>query len=664
MDFRLLGPLEVREGDRLVAVGGPKQRALLAILLLHANEVLPAEQLVKDLWGAAPPETPENTLHAHISRLRKALGKTRILTRSPGYVLTLDDDERDVERFEALVAQGRRALRHGDAARASAVLGDALKLWRGAPLADLSLQRFAQAEIRRLEEGRLGALEDRIEANLAEGLHAEVIPELEALVVQYPLRERLRAQLMLALYRSGRQAEALEVYRSTRQVLVDELGIEPGPALHQLETAILLHDPALKLDPAQHFPVASELVRERSRISDEAPHAQLDTPLIGRDIELAQLRQMFEASRIRRVCHLATVFGPPGIGKSRLGQELRSELRVDALTVVGRCLPQGEGAAFGPLIEIVKQLAGDTTVEALARLLVHEEQGQLIAERLAGAFGRAGNVGEIEDTFWAGRRLLETLGRDRPLVVVLEDVHWADDAFLDFVEYVTDWSQDASIFLVCLARPELLDVRPEWSGGKGNVASLALDALTDEESSLLMKSLSSGSLLSERDRERVASVAEGNPLFIEQMLALARENEGEELRVPATINAILAARIDRLRMDERAVLEKGSVIGQQFWLGALRDLASNVEPKTILAVLRRLMRKALIRPDRSFLPGEEAFRFGHTLIHDVAYGAVPSTARADLHERVANWLERRMAARLSEVDETIGHHLEQAYLNL
>ncbi|MDQ3894110.1 MAG: AAA family ATPase [Actinomycetota bacterium] len=662
MDFRLLGPVEVREGDRIVAVGGARQRALLAILLLHANEVMPAEQLVHDLWELHPPETAVNTLQAHVSRLRKALGKSRIVTRSPGYLLTLEEGERDIERFDSLVEQGRQALASGNPANASRLLDEALMLWRGPPLADLSVERFAQPAIRRLEEARLAALEDRIEADLAAGLHATVIPELESLIAQHPLRERLRAQLMLALYRSGRQAEALEIYRATRRVLVDELGIEPSPFLQRLEAAILLQDSSLEVAPSPRSAAVSITTAiQRPLLPFDATPPGLENPIVGRDVELAQLRQAYNAAKTRRACHLATVLGPPGIGKSRLAQELLTQLRADALTLVGRCLPQGEGVAFGPLIEIVKQVAGDTTVDALKRLLEHEEQGELVAERLAGAFGSGGNAGELEDTFWAARKLLEALAANRPLVVALEDVHSADRTFLDFVEYVVDWSQSASIFLVCLARPELLDSRPSWSGGKVNVSSLALDALTQAESFLLIESLTTASPLAAADRERVAAVAEGNPLFIEQMLALTRENEGEDLRVPATIHAILAARIDRLGSEERDVLERAAVIGREFWLGALRDLAGARSNQSLLPVLRRLVRKDLIRPDRSVIPGEEAFRFRHALIRDVVYKAVPQALRAQLHERFANWLEWRLANRLNEVDETIGHHLERAY---
>jgi YVTN family beta-propeller protein len=252
MEFRILGPLEVEEAGRLLPVGGTKQRALLALLLLHANEVVSRDRLIEELWGGSPPESGRTALQMHVSQLRKVLdpGATRgdeelLVTRAPGYVLRVERERIDLGRFETLVAAGRTALADGDAEGAREQLAGALALWRGHPLADLDSLPFAEAEALRLEELRLAALEERIDADLALGRHAELVAELERLVSQEPLRERLRGQLMLALYRSGRQAEALEVYRKARQALAEELGLEPGEALQRLERGILNQDPSL-----------------------------------------------------------------------------------------------------------------------------------------------------------------------------------------------------------------------------------------------------------------------------------------------------------------------------------------------------------------------------------------------------------------------------------
>jgi DNA-binding SARP family transcriptional activator len=262
MDFRILGPLEVEDDGRVLPLGGSKQRALLAILLLHANETVSRDRLIEGLWGERPPNTAATALQVHVSGLRKALEPGRaggepqvVLTRPPGYLIRLDPDQLDLNRFDRLVGEGKRALADGDAETASSRLRDALALWRGTPLAEFDSASFAQTESLRLEELRLAALEEQTEADLALGRHTDLTAELERLVGANPLRERLRAQLMLALYRCGRQAAALETYQAGRRRLSEELGLEPGEGLQRLERAILNHDPSLNLAPPQPAPV-------------------------------------------------------------------------------------------------------------------------------------------------------------------------------------------------------------------------------------------------------------------------------------------------------------------------------------------------------------------------------------------------------------------------
>src|SRR4051812_44586182 len=228
MDFRILGPLEIRQNGRALPCKGAKQRLLLAALLLHANEVVSSDRLIDALWGDNPPATATKALQMHISQLRRLLAPDILVTRPPGYELRVADDELDLERFDTAVRQARTALGQRHLREAADLLASALAMWRGPPLADLSFEEFLQPEIARLEELRLAALEDRIEADLALGRHGELVAELEALAVEHPLRERIHAQLMTALYRCGRQADALGVYRETRRRLVDELGLEPN----------------------------------------------------------------------------------------------------------------------------------------------------------------------------------------------------------------------------------------------------------------------------------------------------------------------------------------------------------------------------------------------------------------------------------------------------
>jgi DNA-binding SARP family transcriptional activator len=276
VEFRILGPLELTDGGRQLPLGRGKQKALLALLLLHANEVVSADRLIDELWGEAPPATVHNALQNYVSRLRKRLGGERLLTRSPGYFLRVEPGELDLASFEELLGRARTA---GEPEATAAHLSEALALWRGRALADFTFEPFAQSEIVRLEDLRLAAVEERIEAELALGRAAELVGELESLVAQHPLRERFRAQLMLALYRSGRQAEALEAYQAARETLVEQIGIDPGEELRDLQRRILEQDASLARRPparAEQQPLETERAPPPGG-APEAPRAQRKT---------------------------------------------------------------------------------------------------------------------------------------------------------------------------------------------------------------------------------------------------------------------------------------------------------------------------------------------------------------------------------------------------
>ena len=303
MRFGILGPLEVAdEGGRSLALGGRRQRSVLAILLLHANEVVARDRLMEELWSGQPPASAATSLHAHVSRLRRALGEDRrIVTAGGGYLIRVADGELDRERFERLVEEGAGAISRSDWELGSGRLREALSLWRGPPLSDFRYDSFAQAEIARLEELHVGAVERRIEAELALGRDGAVVGDLERLVREHPYRERLRGQLMLALYRTGRQADALAAYQAARRTLVQELGIEPSAELRELEQGILRHDPSLS-PAAQARPLA-------------AGHLPVPaTPFLGRARELAEVTTLLgDADR-----RLVTLTGAGGSGKTRL----------------------------------------------------------------------------------------------------------------------------------------------------------------------------------------------------------------------------------------------------------------------------------------------------------------------------------------------------------
>jgi DNA-binding SARP family transcriptional activator/tetratricopeptide (TPR) repeat protein len=821
-----------RKDGREVVIGAAKQRALLAVLLLHANQTVSTDRLIDALWGERPPERAGKALQVYVSQLRKALDRSLLVTRAPGYALELPPDTLDTQRFEQLSDEGRDLLARGEAATAAASLRDALALWRGPPLADLSFEAFAQGPIAELEEKRVAALEDRIDADLALGRHSTLVGEIEALVAEHPLRERLRGQLMLALFRSGRQGDALSAFQDARRTLVDELGVEPGRALRELHQAILRQDPALELpletaeppsaepppEPAAEtrkrvtvlsvglgarsshgapldpevartllrralahvreaverhggtvqavageavtavfgIPVvheddalramraASELAdllgtlvteaeasgarleyrtglstgevvtggdaeapvgeplidavqlaykgatgdilldeptyrlvrdavvvdsageaRRLTRLADRVAPRRLASPMVGRGRERRRLGDAFEQALADRTCQLFTIIGEAGVGKSRLVQEFVDDLAGRATVVRGRCLPYGEGITYWPLREAIRDAArleeADSPEKSRDKLaaVVDDEDADAVAWNVAGLIGLAEADTAAEEGFAAVRVLFEALARRRPLVLVFDDIHWAQATFLDLVEHVADWSRGVPLLVVCVARPELLEIRPGWGGGKLNATAVLLEPLSAAESAELVDNLAGADVASET-RERVVAAAEGNPLFVEEMLALAREDvTADTLAVPPTIQALLAARLDRLEAAERAVLERASVEGKVFHEGAVEALSP--PGAAVAGALAALLRKELVRPDRPLFTGVRAFRFRHLLIRDAAYDSIPKQARAELHERYADWLEQKAAGHAAEYDEIVGYHLEQAF---
>ncbi len=377
---------------------------------------------------------------------------------------------------------------------------------------------------------------------------------------------------------------------------------------------------------------------------------RFDAPFVGRNDELAQLRQALARAVRDRSCHLFTLLGPAGIGKSRLTQEFLAE-NEEALVLRGHCLSYGEGITYFPLVEILEELALDESANAL---LQQDGEARGMLNSVSAAIGLAdGPTVSREDTFHAVRSFFERLARERPLILVLDDLHWAEETFLDLVNHLADWSRDAAILMLCPARPELLDVRPNWAGGKLNATTTLLESLSDEESEVLIDNLLGGASLSDSMRDRISDTAEGNPLFVEQMLALiAQDGRGGDVAVPPTIQALLATRLEQLPADERVAAERASVIGKEFWRTALVEVGGDA------ASLPALVRKELIRPYRSpIFPRDDSFRFRHQLIRDAAYDGMPKELRAELHERFGRWLESNR----SEYDEIVGYHFEQAY---
>ena len=806
IELRLLGPVEASRGTAPLALGGPKPRALLALLALDVGRVVSVDRLVEELWPATPPESAQHAIQVYVSQLRKQLGDA-IAREGPGYRLGLDPDDLDIHRFTRLAAEGRDELRGGNAAAATATLHEALALWRGPALADFAYEPFAQTEIARLDDLRFAALEDRIEADLLLGRHAELVSEIEALVEAQPLRERPRALLMRALYLAGRQADALAAYRAARSVFVEELGVEPGPELRELEAAILRQDESLLPDersprPAMQFrrlatilfvdvvdsmamaealdaealgvvqrryfetvssaltrhggtvekyagdavmaafgvPVtheddalraaraaldirtgvaalSDELEREHgvaleiriglaageivaastasrqrfvagdavgvaARLQHEAEpggivvgeivarllrHAatleslgtldvksrkapiemyrlveltpaaptferRLDAPLIGRKRELAALRKALARAKDGGHAQLAVVTGPAGVGKSRLAGELARRARGTSL-LWGRCLSYGDGITYWPVREMLAQsTASDERDEMLDAL---EAETPPPASEIALLF----------------RRFCEASGRKKPLVVVFDDVHWAESTLLDLVEQLAERGE-GRILVLCVARDEILEDRPSLVEHEGTEL-VALEALSRAEAEALLEELG-GATLDALQRERLVETAQGNPFFVEQLLALSLEGGLVEQSLPETVQALLAARLDRLGPGERAVLERGSVVGSEFTRDDAVALLDPAAVPTVDAHLRVLAERRFLRPR------DGTFAFRHILVQEAVYRAAPKRLRAELHERFAERLDTEYTT-LPDLDEFVGYHLEQAH---
>jgi class 3 adenylate cyclase/tetratricopeptide (TPR) repeat protein len=406
---------------------------------------------------------------------------------------------------------------------------------------------------------------------------------------------------------------------------------------------------------------------------------RLDSPLVGRERELAMLHHAFDRAADDQTCQFVTILGPAGAGKSRVTAELLGEVGERATVLVGRCLPYGEGITFWPVVEIVKQAAGlgaslaaSESRRRLASIVSDDPERDAIVDRLGSLFGYGS--GGTEEIFWAVRRLLQALAHDRPVVVVFEDVHWGEQTFLDLIDHITDWARDAPILVICLARAELLEERSAWAGGKVNSTSLLLEPLPDEACATLIENLLDRTVTT-TVKERIARSAEGNPLFVEELVAMLvddgslRREAGRwvtttdlsSLAVPPTIQALLDARLDRLPAEERRVLECAAVAGRIFSRSAVRVLTRPEEHPSVDDHLADLVRKQLIRPHHTRFGRENTYRFRHSLVRDAAYRQMPKAARADFHERFARWLETAGGPRSAEQEEILGYHLEQAF---
>jgi DNA-binding SARP family transcriptional activator/class 3 adenylate cyclase len=934
VEFRLLGPLEVRDRGHALLIGGQKPRALLAVLLLNANRVVPTEQLIDALWGDRPPASARRSVQFFVHRLRRTLaeplGEERpgglLLTRGVGYVLRLEPEQLDVERFRQLLERARRAHAGGQLRRAVETLEAALALWRGRALADFTDEGFAQAEIARLEELRLAAITERVAIRLELGHHAELVGELQALVRSHPLREQVRAQLILALYRSGRQAEALQAYQAARRAFMEELGIEPGAELQRLEQAVLAHDPALDrghagarpalprpalprparprpgqeapsprrppvqrvpdpgpdLDAAQpprreerkvvtvllaaltggtdagldpedvrerledlhrrmterveryggvvqvlvpdrllavfgaprsHEDDAERAVRaalelcaavaahgagrqlrvgvatgevivtlgvddghedgavsaeDRQRAGAEEPltivgdvvhaaaaleetaepgtvavgsgtrrgtrraivyrplsaaswlarmtgfHAwqalaprsrpgitfeDARSPLIEREQELGLLRDLLAHTLRAREPRLATIVALPGLGKSRLVEELGrvADQRAELITWrVGHCLPYGEHSAFRALAEVFKahagihdedpaEVAADKLRQAVTDVLDDPDEAGWAHGQLSILLQAvpADSRGRQQEMFGAWQRFIGALAGKRPLVLVFEDLQWADDALLDFIDSLPEAADAAPLLVLCTAGPELLERRPDWCAAEPERGRIVLGALSREGTAALLDWLLVGALIDHGTRTALIDKAAGNPLYVEEYIRMLRDfaadggglpghatagtsvlaaRRDSDLPMPESVRQLVAARLDALPVEDKLLLQDAAVVGEFGWLGVLAALGDRSREEVEVG-LRRLEQRELLRRVRATsMTGETEYAFRHALVREVAYGQLMRAERTAKHQRIAAWLEALDPDQVEDRIELLAHHYEQALM--
>ncbi|MFQ5427249.1 MAG: BTAD domain-containing putative transcriptional regulator, partial [Gaiellales bacterium] len=523
-------------------------------------------------------------LQGHISQLRKLLEPERdpssppevLLTRRPGYMLQTDPDAIDLHRFERLAAEGRAALVEGDAVAASRQLNDALGLWRGPPLTDLAYEPFAAGPIARLDELRLNAVEDRIEADLALGRHAELIAELEQLVNDHPLRERLRGQLMLALYRSGRQAEALDTYQTTRATLIDQLGIEPGPVLKELESGILNQDPALDL---RVLTTESSAAASRAPSDADGP-ALLAADFVGREAQIAELNVGIEDA-IAGCGRLFLISGEPGIGKTRLADQLAAEARARGMRVlVGRCWEAGGAPAYWPWIQSLRAYVRELDSEVLREQLGSGggELAQIVPElreRVPGLPAPDNLEAEAARfrLFDSAASFLEAAAAAQPMLLVLDDLHTADAPSLLLLQFVVRSLGAMPMMILAAYR----DVDPPLADPLA--ASLAeltreqttshvpLTGLSEAEVEQFIE-LSAGVRPSPSVKLAVHDETEGNPFFVgevvrllasQQLLGELEDRTAGALIIPDSVRQVIERRLQRLSDECRELLESASV---------------------------------------------------------------------------------------------------------
>jgi DNA-binding SARP family transcriptional activator len=669
--YQILGPLDVEVAGRPVDAGPPKQRAVLGLLLLHANRVVSVDTIIDELWGDEPPPRALGSLQAYVSNLRRILEPDRsaraqatvLVTKAPGYVLRVERDALDVFRFEQLATEGREALDAGRDGNAEAALRAALALWRGELLAEFPDETFAIAERARYGELRAVAEEDHSEALLRLGRHAAAVAELERLAAAQPYRERRWEQLITALYRSDRQADALRAYQLARQTLADELGIDPGPSLHRLEAAVLNHDSSLDWRPSETVAAPSSPATATAAVPTppaptDAEPTEAEAPLVGRRAELAELEDRLPGAAGGRAAGarsgVVLVSGEAGIGKTRLVEELAARAARRGCTVAwGRC-PEAEGAP--PLWPWARVL------EFVGR---HELE-------------RAPDPGErssfqLFDSVATG--LLET-ARDRPVLVILDDLHWADASSLALLVVLAERLRGHDLSMVATFRdsgttPELRHTIAALARTPGHhriglhglttddVIELTAHAAHGAHAAHAAHTNDAGPPVDVATAEQLRARTDGNPFFLTELIKLLasehRLGAGATPAIPDVVADVIRSRLARLPEDTRAVLTVAAVAGRTFELPVVQH-ATALDEDHLLDLVDGAIVTGLLTDDPSS-PGR--MRFNHALVRETLYGDLTSPRRARLHRRVAEALEGQPNGPDRYLDE-LAHHYRAA----
>jgi DNA-binding SARP family transcriptional activator len=665
VEIGILGPLQVVDDDgRRIDAGPYRQRAVLTILVLHAGSVVSLDRLIDLLWGETPPNAATGSLQAYVSNLRRVLEPTRgpreaatvLVTEAPGYRLGLDADAIDAVRFERLAAEGREHLLAGRHAAAVTQFDAALALWRGEALAEFRFEAFAAADVARLDELRVTTEEDRVEAHLAACEHTAIAGSLEALVARHPLRERLRAQQMLTLYRMGRQAESLRVYDDMRRVLAEELGVEPGPQLREVFRQVLEQDPAL--DVCRTSPGVVEAVA----LPPVPSRASVVTPqdaFVGRARALEVLQEAYADAAAGRT-RVVLIGGEPGVGKTRLADEAARRVANDGATIAwGRCQEDVGMPALWPWEQVLRATA--TTSSAATSIAALLDQPDTPVDSTVPDFARFRLYNLFAST-------LQERASRAPTVVILDDLQWADPSSLRLLRYLAVELSTASLLIVAtfhepgVRGPGPLQAALADLVRHTKVARVTLDPLTVDDVAELLR----GADVSVDDVDAIATDlhhrTDGNAFFVTEVLRLLAsehaldESAGLELSsdIPLVVGDVIRRRLSRLPDDVQAVLTVAAIIGREFDLDLLHRVAGLGADDAFELLEAAVMAGTIVEVKL----GE--YRFGHGLVHETLYDDLSPGRRTRLHLRVAEVIEVSVPTHAYARVSQLAHHFAMA----